>query len=279
MITASDVATSLFGNIGSETERHACPEHGEFTAKKILGRWTTCPACVERSKALVVNESIRVMALQRQENKIKAAIGRSGIPHRYAEASFDDWEADSDEQMRILASMRLYVHDFKEMLRYGVCHTFLGNIGAGKSHLACAVANELMKAGYTAVFSSARELYRRVWDANKSDKETSASVLDALARVDLLIIDEVGGERGTDAEAAQLFEIIDTRNREVKPTIMISNLSPKDFVLFVGDRAVDRLIQSGGGIHQFTWESYRRKPGKPVVASGIKNEHAPAHHH
>jgi DNA replication protein DnaC len=53
-----------------------------------------------------------------------------------------------------------------------------------------------------------------------------------------------------------LFDIIDKRYRDVKPTILISNLTKAELKGFLGERSFDRLREGGLWV-DFLWESFR----------------------
>ena len=78
-----------------------------------------------------------------------------------------------------------------------------------------------------------------------------------LCSPDLLILDEVGVQFGSDAEKLILFEIINTRYQDMKPTILISNLTLVELGKYIGERVVDRMREGGGAILSFDWDSYR----------------------
>ncbi|NHX33749.1 ATP-binding protein, partial [Escherichia coli] len=76
---------------------------------------------------------------------------------------------------------------------------------------------------------------------------------------DLLIIDEVGVQFGSEAEKLILFEIINTRYERMKPTILISNQTREELGAFIGERVIDRMSDGGGCTLAFTWDSYRSR--------------------
>ena len=73
---------------------------------------------------------------------------------------------------------------------------------------------------------------------------------------DLLIIDEIGVQSGTDNERNILFEIVNGRYENVRPTIIISNRDVKEVAELISERSVDRITE-GGAIIPFNWESSR----------------------
>jgi DNA replication protein DnaC len=72
-----------------------------------------------------------------------------------------------------------------------------------------------------------------------------------------LVIDEVGAQAGSAYELGILHEVIDRRYQFVLPTVVVSNLMAADLGRYIGDRALDRLRESGGQAVGFSWASAR----------------------
>lgn len=73
----------------------------------------------------------------------------------------------------------------------------------------------------------------------------------------MLILDEVGVQFGSESEKIILFEILNERYLNMKPTILISNLNPAALQEYVGERVMDRMRENGGIILKFDWKSHR----------------------
>ena len=73
------------------------------------------------------------------------------------------------------------------------------------------------------------------------------------------MLDEVGSQFGSDTEKLFIFDIIDGRYQNMKPTILISNLDIDGIKDAIGDRCVDRLREGGGMMVAFNWGSQRGK--------------------
>ncbi|MDV7919996.1 ATP-binding protein, partial [Pseudomonas aeruginosa] len=94
---------------------------------------------------------------------------------------------------------------------------------------------------------SASEIIRVAKGAmNRAAKYTERDALEELAGFDLLVIDELGAQGGTEYELGLLHEVIDRRYREMRPTVVVSNMSAQEVAKYIGDRAVDRLRENGG---------------------------------
>ncbi|HFQ9372191.1 ATP-binding protein, partial [Klebsiella pneumoniae] len=100
----------------------------------------------------------------------------------------------------------------------------------------------------------ARE-FKSTW--SKTATRSEEDVIRFFTKPDLLIIDEVGIQFGSEAEKMIMFEIINTRYERLKPTILISNLPKDELTQFIGERVIDRMNDGGGCTISFTWDSYR----------------------
>lgn len=189
-----------------------------------------------------------------------AVLGRAAIPPRFAAKSFADYQPTHPEQVRIKQVVERYTLSFAERaVRDGTSLILCGAPGTGKTHLGCAVANELLKQGFTALYTTASSLVRDIRATWAKDSErTETDVIKAFIAPDLLIIDEIGVQVGSADEKIRLFDVINARYEQVKPMLIISNLDVKGVVEYLGERAADRLRENGGQALAFTWGSYRR---------------------
>ncbi|HAI90003.1 MAG TPA: hypothetical protein DCL46_10135, partial [Alcanivorax sp.] len=161
---------------------------------------------------------------------------------------------------KIKAACQRYAERFEDRLQMGGGLVLCGKPGTGKTHLACAIANHVMREFFRVpLFTSVTKMSRAVKATYtpKSDR-TEAQVIRSFVDPDLLILDEVGAQRGTETELLLAQEIIDERYQEVRPTILISNLPESELGRYIGDRAIDRMYEGGGAILAFDWDSYRR---------------------
>ena len=94
---------------------------------------------------------------------------------------------------------------------------------------------------------------------SKGSEKTEQDAINWFLTPDLLILDEVGVQFGSDAEKMIMFEVLNERYQNMKPTILISNLLPANLQEFVGERVMDRMKENGGRILQFDWKSNREK--------------------
>lgn len=171
-------------------------------------------------------------------------------PERFFKESLDTYKTDDDEKRTALAKARLFV----QAVKCGGFQTliFLGNVGTGKTHLACGIIREC--GGLYRLASSIVEELRRAKSFN-ADK-TEAKILDAYGKTGLLIIDEIGRGAVAAEEQYMLYQIINERYNRRKPTVLISNQTKKEFLQYIGIAAADRLTESAQVV-ELTGKSYR----------------------
>jgi len=101
-----------------------------------------------------------------------------------------------------------------------------GKVGCGKTHLACAIINEVLAAGHGAHFNSVAGML----DLLRSSYEFGAfdTWFKRLQGVAVLALDDLGAERGTDWSREKLFELIDYRYMNRLPLVVTTNLSLTD---------------------------------------------------
>lgn len=198
------------------------------------------------------------------EERDRALWGRSGIPRRFQQKTLEGYKATGPGQRQAKAAAHAFALHITDSLDDGRTLILCGNPGTGKTHLACAIGGAAVKAHRSVLFVGLSELIDRVFGAWRSRPSSGSGSgagaggdpLEALASVDLLIIDEIGSAAGSDAEKRLLFQIVNRRYESVRSTILISNLRPDALVKALGERTVDRFRETGE-IVAFTWRSYR----------------------
>jgi DNA replication protein DnaC len=245
--------------IKQEVKQDSCPDHGDFESKGFtIGkttRWTSCFVCTKDKRVIEDAESARKDAADHQK-QLETRLNESGIPLRYRTKDFASYVVSSDKQEKALAVAMEFAANFKAHAETGSVMVFSGLPGNGKSHLAIAIAQEVMKSS-TAYYTSAIDAVRKIRNTWRKDSEhTESQVLDTLSSLGLLILDEVGVQYGTEAEQVSLFDIIDKRYRDLMPMILLTNLNKSGMKTFLGDRSFDRLREGGIWI-TFDWESHR----------------------
>lgn len=255
---AAASATPLRMELGERAE--VCEQHGPFTSKgeRFFGRrevWSKCPACV----ALEIrarDAQAQQEAAQRERERLESFIDRAAIPRRFIGRGFDNFTVQSPDQQRALDAASGYADTFEQRFKAGHGLVFSGMPGTGKSHLAAAILQAVLPR-HTGLYVTCMGVIRMVRNTWRRDSQQSEQqVLDTLAGVDLLVIDEIGVQYGTDGEQTVLFEVLDLRYQDQKPTILLTNQDKDGFKGYVGERSFDRLTETSRWV-AFDWPSHR----------------------
>ncbi|MDK8610836.1 ATP-binding protein [Aerococcus urinae] len=117
-----------------------------------------------------------------------------------------------------------YAKNFEQMKEDNVGLLFYGDVGSGKTYLACSIANELIEREQVKV--KIMNLSQVINQIQKSAfKLDSNEIISNLSNIPLLILDDLGIERDTSYAREQVYNIINSRYLKGKPTIFTTNLS------------------------------------------------------
>lgn len=259
-LTVSDVEAKVMKVTHKAAAK--CDRHGVyasyFTPKIPEG--SRCPECADEERVVKDREEE-----QERHQKLKAAIlqnriGQAMIPPRFQGKTFETFHAVDEKQLKVLRVCREYADNFQKHHADGRSLLLLGNVGTGKTHLAAAIADQIIRSGGTALYRTVYGILQYVKASFDRDSEYNESqAFAAFIEPDLLIIDEVGATKTSEFEQQTIFNIINGRYEQQVPTIVISNLMPDELVSAMGERSVDRLREGGGIAQVFTWGSARKK--------------------
>lgn len=225
-----------------------CPLHGDYEAEgiylgSILKTQTKCPQCEEDQRE--AREAVE--AVMRQEaikKEVEERVAKSRVPLEYRSKSFDSFRVLNAEQGKALELSKRFIRGWEKAKAGGYGLLFLGSCGTGKTHLACSIVAALI-ANHQFLFPKyyrTSEIFSAVRKSYVPGSQTSEDeVLNYFSGIELLVIDEVGVQKGSDAERRILFSILDTRMTSNKPTILLSNLSAEGLCSLLGDRLYDRV--------------------------------------
>lgn len=183
-------------------------------------------------------------------------IARSRIPAKYLDARWSTYSASTAAQRKVAKIGSAYAERFGHFERPGASLLLMGAIGTGKTLLASLIAKQVMER-VPALYMTVTDMHRWVRASYaKGSLLTEADVMEQLATMPLLIIDEIGASRGSDAEKQLMFDVIDSRYANQKPMILATNLDPDELREELGERMMDRLREVCT-VLVFDWESLR----------------------
>ena len=144
-----------------------------------------------------------------------------------------------------------------------------GPTGAGKTFLACALGHKACREGFSVSYVRLPRLLDNLGIGRGDGRY--AKLLDALVRVDLLLIDDWAMAPLSDEQRRDLFEILEDRYGR-KSTIVASQLPVEKWHDAIGhptlaDAILDRLLHNGYKI-ALKGESMRKKKGRRLTEIG-----------
>ncbi len=254
MDTLPEGLSGVFARRGEKRDA-TCPEHGPYTATNIVrNMWSGCPVCEDARRATQAAEEAERQR-KRAEEQHRSLLASAAIPQRFVGRTFENFLPLTDRHAHALTVCRDYAESFAEHRRKGTGLVLAGLPGTGKSHLAAALLQAVLSDSVS--YITCLDMIRAVRDTWRRDSERSETqVLGYLERLDLLVIDEVGMQYGTEGEQTIVFDVLDRRYREVKPTIILTNQDKAGLREFVGERTFDRLVETCRWV-PFDWPSHR----------------------
>lgn len=243
-----------------------------------------CPEAVAEHERQQAERDAEIEAKRREEEaremrkRVRRIIGDSGMNARFLRRTFDTFQPTNENQkaLRVCAA---YADAFREKLpknnpepgRNGLFIT--GPKGTGKTHLAAAIANQLMQQGTPVICMTMIDLLERIKRTYEQNRQyggeiSEGSVLDTYKRVQLLIIDDMGKEPATEWAVSKIYAIINARYEAYMPTIITTNYTDAELVRRLtpketgdpttADATIDRLREMCAAIVT-TGESWRSK--------------------
>ena len=207
---------------------------------------------------------------EEQEEKIRKLDklrGASLLGDRYKDTTFEKTDMERPEDfIRAFQRCRKYCQIPEQALEHGYGMYIYGDSGTGKTHLTACMCNELMAQYRQCLFTNFFEiskLIKSTWNGNAD----SENVVKRICEVDFLFLDDLGTEaltkNGEDNWLqGQVFDIINKRYNNKKPTIFSSNYSMNELIADRGmmKKTVDRIGEMSTAMIRLSGESYRRKP-------------------
>lgn len=249
-----------------------CEHHGDwsipvagFLAKHMVDRCPVCAKAAADEKEAEQRKAQQAAATDKRSRNLRKLVEGAEIPRRFTGRTFENYKVEDGNIAQADALLRAskFAANFPRAMELGANFVFCGKPGAGKTHLACAIGNAVIaNHGARVLFSTVFDVIQRV-KATYSDKNQSERlVMQGFTEPDLLILDEVGVQFGTDYEKVIITDLINRRYNDMRPTIILSNLDETELSDYLGARVMDRMFEGGGGVIAFGWGSYRAKVAK-----------------
>lgn len=212
----------------------------------------SCPECEKEDTLNTATKERQASNFQTQA-RINSRLDNAMIAPRFKEKTFENYKPENDGQKKVLEVCDWFLNNWKGSMGL----IFIGGPGTGKNHLASALIKKfVMEDKGTALMTEAIKVIRAIKESWRSSDKTETQVMRHFMEPDLLVVDEVGVQFGTETERMFLTEIINDRYNYMKPTILIGNLTLDEMKLAIGERALERF-KEGGKVVAFNWSSHR----------------------
>ena len=181
-----------------------------------------------------------------------------GIPKKYLGYSFESFNGND--------LIKKTCRDFIATYPDADSLLFTGPPGCGKTHLAVATCRELIrqvKIGNQRsevgdqrsevepspnqtemAFTTVPELLMEIRSSfGNTPSASEAEIIGHYSGVEVLVLDDLGAEKTSEFAIQSLYLVIDRRNRELKPTIVTTNLSLAEIETRLNGRIASRLSE------------------------------------
>lgn len=246
-----------------------CQECEKETARAYEIRWLgkliltaeekdVCPECENKALFRILNEESENQ--RRQMIRERLCKDYLFIPKDLENAGFKNFIEHDATVIRAKEIILEYLNNFMNQKLKKFNLILIGNPGAGKSHLATAVARTLKERGYAVgYFTMGRLLtmFKESYDPSASKNESM--IFKDLEMFDLVVIDDLGAEaiRGSrEWRISMMLEVLERLSNI--PKVYTTNITEDELSLVLEGRIASRVIYKAEIVDMFTAD-YRRK--------------------
>lgn len=152
-----------------------------------------------------------------------AVFDAAKLPAVHGKSTFESYRPSTPEQDQALKVARAFAFSWPSPRGF----LLAGPAGTGKTHLLCAALRHLtLEAGVRAAYVEISLLFQTI-RRGFQDNKSGGDIIQPLAELELLAIDELGKGRGTPFEMDTLDELIARRYNGGKVTLFATNYSLK----------------------------------------------------
>jgi DNA replication protein DnaC len=188
----------------------------------------------ERSYQDLLARLLRAQWHAQQEGALAWRIERARLPEKWSLESFPFKKQPGVSQKQIRGFGEL---DFVAKAENLV---FIGPTGVGKTGIASSLLLKALQNGHRGLFLRAQDLFDEMY-SSLADR-SSRKLIDRLAKVDVLVIDEMGYLNLKPEQTNIFFKLMEERYRR-RSTIITTNLEYEEWHNFLGNKAlVDALL-------------------------------------
>ncbi|RKD20986.1 hypothetical protein BEP19_14985 [Ammoniphilus oxalaticus] len=190
--------------------------------------------------------------------RIKRLMKSSQLSDEFLSKSFENYRnwAGDERLDELWKTARKYAFDFENMrkLEEGNSIGFAGEVGIGKTHLGCAVANELMKQGVQVVYFNFVNGFKEMFSQYDNGGLQVQKIRETLQKCEVLFIDDIGKGRVnpqigvpdiTRGVHDEMYGLIEHRYFNRLPIIWTSEYE-LELITMLGEATASRLMEMSG---------------------------------
>ena len=191
---------------------------------------------------------------------------QANLSKRFTKRTFETFNIENEMQKSAYDKAFDYAKNIKKHIEDGTNMIFVGkgSVGTGKTHLACAIANNVLEQGIPVKVINVAVLVDEL-------KEFTSKFKQELKTVKVLLIDDMGKENGTVWLCSEIYGIINARYENELPTIITTEGTLKDLednykveinekIVNKGVSMISRLTESCF-LSVMVGDDYRKKAG------------------
>lgn len=173
----------------------------------------------------------------------------NGIPRRYRDKTFDNYDPSvSPAAKKAKAAAERALADRRNLV-------LIGRPGAGKTHLAAAIGNQVMGdwANVAELVMACRA------DVRGEDRDGHRRLTELTRDEGFVVLDDLGREKVSEWTGELIYVLVNRRYEQMRPTIVTSNLSMAELEANGYGAILSRLAEDGDIIEMASATDYRTR--------------------
>lgn len=193
-------------------------------------------------------EAVNVMVREKHFDGAK-------LPSRHALSGFNNYQVSNNGQKNAKDQCASFAKDFMK----GVVRNLImvGRTGTGKTHLACAVAKNVLNKQKFARYITSEDMANDIANSWKRADDSEANAIYRYTEYDLLILDEYGLHDRHENRLQLVHKVLYSRYDENRATMLISNFTLEELKKDLGDRLWSRFQHDGLTLVECNWADQR----------------------